>query len=434
MDESLILTNIKARTGPADANGCLPWIGAVSSTGLCVLSLTTDKQRKFIVQRLLWDINHPDELFDNLHRVGWSCGNKRCVNVEHLQKVTRKKDFDSAAVWSRMQKHGERLANGCLVAKTAYEKVVLRGVIMGIHKAAFMLHNNLAVRPPNRSEDGVCMVLRHLCNETRCFEPTHLAHGTQRENCYEDKIVNGTLRRGARHPNATITEELAREIKKSRPITERGQVGHETPKQRAHRFRVSESIVRDIDVGRSWAHLSSGAASTARFRQRASRARAKARVWTSDMYLVAFQRLQRKLVITTSSTHVDSPCHIWTGSKTEGYGTIGVHGKEMMAHVLACEIKLGGPLEKGQVVRHLCGVKACCAPDHLQPGSCMENAVDSIRHGTHATAKLTEEIVRDIRITRGNDGLMQVQRAKKYNIGIMTLFRIEKGLTWKHVM
>ena len=106
----------------------------------------------------------------------------------------------------------------------------------------------------------------------------------------------------------------------------------------------------------------------------------------------------------------------------------------MKAHVLACEIKLGKPLEKGLIVRHLCGIKACCAPEHLEPGTFGENALDSIRHGTHPTATLTEEIVRDIRFTWKKDGLTRAQRATKYSTSVSNLDRIVAGKSWKRVV
>lgn len=435
MEDTALLAAISARTGPADANGCSLWIGAIDTNGTCSVAANA---KKFVVQRVLWYANHPDEPLDKLHIIQTICGNRRCVNNDHLRKVPRKRELDHAAAWIRLQRHGVRLENGCLVAKKAYTHVYVGGMNMGIHKAAFMLHNNLAVCPHGLNESGVSVAVRHMCGSSLCFEPTHLAYGTQRENCYEDKIAQGTLLRGARHPNTSITEELARKIKRSKLTTRPGQAGHETRKQRAERFGVPEHIVSSIDLGQSWAHLSEGADNSVgtaiRAKSRERRARARARIWTSDMYQEAHKRLQQKLVIITTSAHVDSPCNLWTGSKdTEGYGVVNIYGKPMKAHLLACEIKLGGPLGEGQVCRHLCGIKLCCASEHLEPGSPRENSIDRIRHGTHPCAKLTEDVVREIRSTRGKDGLTQLQRSKKYNIHLTNMWSVEMGHSYKHV-
>lgn len=436
--DTAFLASIKARTGPATPNGCLPWSGAIDKQGHCRVTATVDKVHcTVIVLRFLWDYNHPTEQIGGLHMCQRNCGNKQCVNVDHLQRVPRKKDFDAEAAWERLLEHGVRQDNGCLLANAPYRSMKLGENNMGLHKAAYMLHHKLAVPPPERDEGDIRMVIRHLCNNPCCFEPTHLAYGTQFTNDYEDKIANGTLQRGVKHYNVSITEELARQIKTSRPTTKRGQSGHETQKKRAHRFGVSLSIVKDIDRGRCWTHLSQVADATGgrRVKARGQRARAKARVWTDKMYKAAHQRLKAKLTITpNASPHVNTPCHIWCGANNFGYGRMSAFGKMVSVHILACEIKLGRPLEPGQIVRHLCGNKCCCAPDHLEPGTPSENSIDTVKHGSNVHVKLTEDQVRDIRATRGKDGLTQVKRAKKYAISLSNLWSIELRKSWKHVV
>lgn len=282
------------------------------------------------------------------------------------------------------------------------------------------------------------MVIRHMCFQASCFEPTHLVYGTHSENCYDDKIANGTLRIGSSHYRASITEEVAREIKASKPTTRQGQEGHVTRQQRAQRFGVSEELVRSIDRGHTWAHLSSEtteASAQRRAKQRAQRSRSKARIWTTEMYTNALRRLKVKLTISPDSNqHVSTPCHLRTGStNAQGYGLISVYGKLMLTHVLACEIKLERHLEGRERVRHLCGVRSCCAPDHLEPGSARENSLDILVHGTHRNAKLTAVIVREIRATHGQDGLTKGQRARKYNISPANLRMVILGKTWRHV-
>ncbi|GAQ91008.1 hypothetical protein KFL_007120120 [Klebsormidium nitens] len=325
--------------------------------------------------------------------------------------------------------------NGCLLADTDYKKVVLGDLTLGIHRAAYMLHHNLSEPPAEKNANGVRMVIRHLCNEPRCFEPTHLAYGTQSENNFQDKIANGTLRRGAASNFTKITEDLARKIKTSKPTNTRyGQVGHETQKQRAERLGVSLHIVQSIDKGHAWAHLSGDSREGKREMERLRRVRANERTWTSGMYEEALRRLKKKLTVTpAASPFVDTPCQFWTGSLLCGYGQMSIHGKKMLSHILACEIKLGEPLKKDQIVRHLCDNRACCAPDHLVPGTNSENNIDTVRHRGRPL-KLTEDEVREIRLTRGTDGLSQKKRAEKYSVSRQLLTRIERGRAWKHVV
>lgn len=58
-------------------------------------------------------------------------------------------------------------------------------------------------------------------------------------------------------------------------------------------------------------------------------------------------------------------CWLWTGSvQSSGYGSWGGQGK--LAHRLAYE-DLVGPVPHGLVLDHLCHVRLCVNPDHLNP-------------------------------------------------------------------
>lgn len=63
------------------------------------------------------------------------------------------------------------------------------------------------------------------------------------------------------------------------------------------------------------------------------------------------------------------PCWMWMGSKNNGgYGTASFRGKPEMVHRIMYEL-LKGPLEKRVVLDHLCRVRGCCNPAHLEPVS-----------------------------------------------------------------
>ena len=68
-----------------------------------------------------------------------------------------------------------------------------------------------------------------------------------------------------------------------------------------------------------------------------------------------------------------SGCWLFTGClNSRGYGCITHHGRVMLAHRLAYEL-LVGPIPQGRVIDHLCMVKACCNPDHLEAVTAGEN-------------------------------------------------------------
>jgi hypothetical protein len=69
-----------------------------------------------------------------------------------------------------------------------------------------------------------------------------------------------------------------------------------------------------------------------------------------------------------------SPCWIWqlkTMKKT-GYGTLGIKGKHYLAHRVYYE-QARGPIPEGMQLDHLCRVRECVNPDHLEPVTPQEN-------------------------------------------------------------
>lgn len=87
-----------------------------------------------------------------------------------------------------------------------------------------------------------------------------------------------------------------------------------------------------------------------------------------------------------------TPCWIWRGhiNRRTGYGSRG----KRLAHRLLYEAAKG-PIPAGMDVDHLCRVRSCVNPDHLEPVTRGEN----IRRGRGT--KLTDDAVRAIRRSRG---------------------------------
>ncbi len=70
------------------------------------------------------------------------------------------------------------------------------------------------------------------------------------------------------------------------------------------------------------------------------------------------------------------PCWLWIGSiNGHGYGRIGVGGKfgpAVLAHRVSYELK-NGLIPNGLTIDHLCRVRACVNPSHLEAVSLAEN-------------------------------------------------------------
>ena len=64
-------------------------------------------------------------------------------------------------------------------------------------------------------------------------------------------------------------------------------------------------------------------------------------------------------------------CWLWTGSKNNGYGYFRA-GKHVLVHRYAYEL-LKGEIPEGLHIDHLCRVRNCVNPDHLEPVTLAEN-------------------------------------------------------------
>ena len=64
-------------------------------------------------------------------------------------------------------------------------------------------------------------------------------------------------------------------------------------------------------------------------------------------------------------------CWLWTGCTSDGYGRFSVNGVSRLAHRVVWELLTGS--EAPETLDHLCRVRNCVNPDHLEPVSQREN-------------------------------------------------------------
>lgn len=68
-----------------------------------------------------------------------------------------------------------------------------------------------------------------------------------------------------------------------------------------------------------------------------------------------------------------STCWLWGGSvRANGYGVFSFQARTMLAHRYAYEL-LSGPIPTGLVIDHLCRVRNCVNPAHLEAVTQSEN-------------------------------------------------------------
>lgn len=149
----------------------------------------------------------------------------------------------------------------------------------------------------------------------------------------------------------------------------------------------------------------------------------------------------------------DDECWPWLASKDEhGYGMIHVKntghsrhkgdhggGHSTRSHIVAFKLS-GGVLLPGQIVCHHCDNPPCCNPKHLYAGNQLMNVGDRERRGRsnrrmgeeHGQAKLTEEVVRDIRGREWKRGLAR-KLGDVFGVDRNTIYAVRNRKTWRHV-
>ena len=67
-------------------------------------------------------------------------------------------------------------------------------------------------------------------------------------------------------------------------------------------------------------------------------------------------------------------CWEWLGSKSNGYGRFWFEGRLVQAHRWAYET-VAGPIPEGLELDHLCRVRHCVNPSHLEPVTHYQNII-----------------------------------------------------------
>ena len=142
-------------------------------------------------------------------------------------------------------------------------------------------------------------------------------------------------------------------------------------------------------------------------------------------------------------TDVKGPneCWPWKGSIKNGW-----HGQWRardgsieLTHRAAWRL-MKGPIPCGMFVLHKCDNPPCVNPTHLFLGTQSDNLKDMWAKGrgrpgvsrgeNHGNAKLTADLVRDIRTSKESG----VEMARRLGLSKTTIFDIRKRRSWKHIV
>lgn len=138
----------------------------------------------------------------------------------------------------------------------------------------------------------------------------------------------------------------------------------------------------------------------------------------------------------------DDDCQEWTRAMSPlGYGVVRMEGRNFFVHRVAYFLK-HGPFPNNLNICHRCDNPKCCNSNHLFLGTQADNIRDmfqkdrrpstkGIRHGS---AKLNDDLVRQIREKYATGEHTHRGLARTYGVSYSRIFSIVNRLTWKHLL
>ena len=123
----------------------------------------------------------------------------------------------------------------------------------------------------------------------------------------------------------------------------------------------------------------------------------------------------------------ENGCWIWQLAITPfGYGQKSVNYKSVMAHRWYYE-KYKGPIPEGLFIDHICGVRHCVNPNHLEAVTTSENT----RRGN--SAKLDWGKVKEIREIFSSGFLSITEIALEYSVSYKSIWCVIRNKSWVEV-
>ena len=133
-------------------------------------------------------------------------------------------------------------------------------------------------------------------------------------------------------------------------------------------------------------------------------------------------------------------CWEWQGRKDKGgYGALG----RLKAHRISYEIYHAEPLGDLHCL-HKCDNPGCVNPEHLFAGTNLDNIQDKVDKGRcytgnqsgqhNGNAKLTNDLVKEIRRLYNTGEYTTVNLGKKYGVNRATISYIVNNKTFKHLL
>jgi hypothetical protein len=145
-----------------------------------------------------------------------------------------------------------------------------------------------------------------------------------------------------------------------------------------------------------------------------------------------------EIITSRSIPEPNTGCWLWTGTLgLDGYGKIKRAGKTYRAHRLSYELFCDAPGE--MLVMHKCDTPLCVNPDHLSLGTPADNMEDKVAKGRQAKGEragpraLTPKLIAEIKAAYVPRKVSQRALAERFGVAEITIHRMLKARTWKHL-
>lgn len=119
-------------------------------------------------------------------------------------------------------------------------------------------------------------------------------------------------------------------------------------------------------------------------------------------------------------------CWLWVGCLSpKGYGVVNLNNRAYRSHRVAWEYWMKDEIPKDKVINHLCSVRNCVNPHHLEVVSQRENVRKA------KTTRLTKEIADEIRAEYATGKYSQKELGKRHGVGHHFISAIVLNKNWK---
>ena len=125
--------------------------------------------------------------------------------------------------------------------------------------------------------------------------------------------------------------------------------------------------------------------------------------------MTIYERFQGKYIPVT-----ESGCWLWLAScHNDGYGWFSLNGRMYLAHRIAYEL-YKEPIPNGLEIDHLCRVRSCVNPDHLEAITHKENISCGLNNGKRIACPKGHEYTKlNTRIYKGSRFCRQCDRDRR---------------------